>query len=93
MVDINILRWIFEDPHHIDWSMGRYLALVERLVVRILQYNSFPKTGSFNQIYPIVRRATYAIFGGMQVNWARVIMARYMAAAGLQRSTMIYCHY
>ena len=41
----------------------------------------------------MVRRATYAIFGGITVNWARVLMAYYSAAVALHRSTMIYCHY
>ena len=40
----------------------------------------------------MVRRATYAIFGGIAVNWARVLMAYYTSAVALHRSTMIYYH-
>ena len=93
MVDMDILSRIHEDPHPIDVSWRFRLTSLARLVVRILQHNIFPKSGSYDQVYPVVRTATYAIFGGIQVNWTRVLMAHYSTVVGLQRSTMIYFHY
>ena len=93
MVDIDILSRIHEDPHHIDVSWRLRLTPLARLVMRVLQHNIFLKMGSFDQVYPVVRRATYAIFGGIAVNWARVLMAYYSGAVALHRSTIIYCHY
>jgi len=89
MTDPQILHHIFHRAPG-QWQTGN-MRDSARLVTRIVQHNIIPKTGSYDQIYPAVRKATYAIMGGIQVNWARSLMIQHTGqASGPRRSYIPY---
>lgn len=73
MNDQNILtNHIFLPGQGPPLNQSNKLRPIPRFIARILAYNLFPKTGSFNFISLDLAKALYAIMANIQVNWAEV---------------------
>jgi hypothetical protein len=74
MDDDDILSTMLEDGETLNPHIfNRALRPLPRLIGRILSHNILQKSGSFTYISLDLAKYIYAIMGGLQVNWARVI--------------------
>jgi len=72
MSDNEILSKIFLLGQGLPMANNK-LQHTARLIGRILAYNIYPKTDSFNYFSHDLVVCVYATMGGLEVNWARII--------------------
>lgn len=66
------LGQVFE-RQNTNWTTSN-LTHQARILIRILQHNLITKTSSFDEIYPLIRKAMYVIIRNIRVNWVHAIM-------------------